>query len=320
MKKAIITGINGQDGTYMANLLIEKGYKIYGVTRFKHKTKFKESKNLILIEWKDFLSNLEYYLKSLDVDYFFNFSAYSSINNISKTDSEVMSLNGYFVEKCLKIIYSNNLNIKYSQASSSEMYGIPADVPQNENTFFNPTTIYGKSKLYAHEAINHYRDYKELSCSSMILYNHESPLRNEKFVTRKITLTAVKIKLGLERELVLGNIDSKRDWMHASDTCNAIYHLTNLKISDNYIIASGVLNSVETFCKTSFERLNLDFNKYLKISTEFKRDQDSFNLIGDPKKLYSTGWTPKYSFQDLVNDMVDNDYNNVMKKMVFKSV
>jgi GDPmannose 4,6-dehydratase len=217
-------------------------------------------------------------------------------------------INGLVVTKILDAIKKIDPKVRFVQASSSEMFGLVAGRPQNEFTPFYPRSPYGASKLYGHNMINIYRERHDLFACSAILFNHESPYRGMNFVTRKITNTAAKIKLGLAKELVIGNLEMQRDWLFAGDAVRAMWMMLQAPHAGDYIVSSGSSHSVREFCALAFSRLGMNYEDYVVSSPEFFRPADSINLEGDPSKLIALGWSNSKSFVELVYDMVDNDY------------
>ena len=314
MKTALITGITGQDGHYLAELLLNKGYRVVGTTRNLNKARLELSENLSnliqIFEW-DLINStqISQILEIVMPDEVYNFAAFTSIDKMLDNPVEIGLINGLAVSKLLDSINKFNPKIKFAQASSSEMYGVVTEKPQSENTPFIPKNPYGISKYYGHQMVNYYREqYGIFSCSG-ILFNHESNRRPHNFVTRKITSTAAKIKLGFENQLVLGNLNVERDWIHARDAVNAMWFMLQTDSPSDYVIASGNSRSVSDFCKTAFEYLGLNYKDYVVSSDKFIRSMESFNLVGCAKKINNIGWLPKTSFETMVNDMVENDYN-----------
>jgi len=313
MNTILITGISGQDGLYLAEFLLKKNCIIIGTTRDSHKS-IKNIpdyilKKITLIEWDLVSSNdLDCIIKKYQPDEIYNFAAYSSGESMYDNPKEMMSINGGAVVTILDSILNNNINIKFCQASSSEMFGNVNDAPQSELTNFNPQNPYGKAKLFAHEKIGYYRSkYKIFACSA-ILYNHESSRRGLNFVTKKITNHVVKIKLKLLERLELGDIQARRDWLHAKDAVLAMYLMMQAKVPSDYVVASGESHSVEEFCDVAFNCLDLNYKDYVVQSKKFFRDNDRSGLIGDCTKIKTLGWEPEYSFKEIVSEMVASDF------------
>lgn len=312
MKTAIITGISGQDGLYMAEFLLEKGYRVIGTSRDARGARQSIPKGLMdiiqLHEWDaDSLSQLSKIIEIVNPNEIYNFAALSSGEKMYQDPAAIGLINGLAVSKILSTIQELNPQIRFCQASSSEMFGKVLHAPQTETTPFNPRSPYGAAKLYGHQMIDIYRERYGLFACSAILFNHESPRRGLNFVTRKITHTAAQIKLGLAKQLILGNLDMKRDWTYAGDAIKAMWLMLQTPEATDYIVASGTSRSVRHFCKAAFDRLNLNYEDYVSTSPEFFRPIDSVNLEGDPQKLKAIGWSPSLSFEQLVEKMVDSD-------------
>lgn len=312
MKTALVTGISGQDGLYALELLSAEGYRVVGTSRDSINAKYKLSNkhpNLEILEWD--LRNeaqLEEIIQRVKPCEIYNFAAYSSGEKMYENPIDLTIINGLGVTKILDAIKKIDPKVRFVQASSSEMFGLVASRPQNEFTPFYPRSPYGASKLYGHNMINIYRGRHDLFACSAILFNHESPYRGMNFVTRKITNTAAKIKLGLAKELVLGNLEMQRDWLFAGDAVRAMWMMLQAPHAGDYIVSSGSSHSVREFCALAFSRLGMNYEDYVVSSPEFFRPVDSINLEGDPSKLIALGWSKTKSFVELVYDMVDNDY------------
>ena len=312
MKTAILTGISGQDGLYMAEFLLEKGYRVIGTSRDVRGARQSMPKSLMdiiqLHEWDaDSLPQLSKIIEIVNPNEIYNFAALSSGEKMYQDPAAIGLINGLAVSKILSTIQELNPQIRFCQASSSEMFGKVLHAPQTETTPFNPRSPYGAAKLYGHQMIDIYRERYGLFACSAILFNHESPRRGLNFVTRKITHTAAQIKLGLAKQLILGNLNMKRDWTYAGDAIKAMWLMLQTPEATDYIVASGTSRSVRQFCKAAFDRLNLNYEDYVSTSPEFFRPIDSINLEGDPQKLKALGWSTSVSFEQLVEKMVDSD-------------
>lgn len=321
MKTAIITGISGQDGLYMAEFLLKKGYRVVGSSRDVHGARQSMPKELVdlieLFEWDvDNYPQLLKIIKSAHPGEIYNFAALSSGEKMYLDPAAIGLINGLAVSKILSAIQELNPEIRFCQASSSEMFGKVTHAPQKETTAFNPRSPYGAAKLYGHQMIDIYRERYGLFACSAILFNHESPRRGLNFVTRKITHTAAQIKLGLAKQLVLGNLDMKRDWMYAGDAVKAMWMMLQAPEATDYIVASGISRSVRQFCKAAFDHLNLNYEDYVITSPEFFRSIDSVNLEGNAQKLKALGWSTSLSFEQLVDKMVDSDLALLQGKVV----
>ena len=317
MNVALITGISGQDGLYLTDFLLKKNYKVIGTSRNNQKTKKIIStdilKKITLVEW-DLVSSeiLDSIIKKYNPNEIYNFAAYSSGETMYDKPKEMMLINGYAVVTILDSILNNNVKIKFCQASSSEMFGVVTEVPQSETSKFKPQNPYAKAKLYAHKQISHFRDNKGLFACSAILYNHESPRRGKNFVTRKITNQAARIKLSLQNKLELGDISARRDWIHSKDAIKALYLMMQSNEPSDYVVASGEVHSVEEFCEVAFSHLGLDYKDYVIQSKSHFRNHDSVKLIGNASKIRDLGWTPEYSFEEIVKEMVDSDLEDLI--------
>ena len=320
-KTALITGIAGQDGAYLTELLLEKGYRVFGMDRqapedyveniehLKSKISFRRG-NLM-----DQMSLIDL-IEEAQPDEIYNFAAQSFIPLSWKEPVITGDVNALGVTRILEAIRRVKPDVKFYQASSSELFGKPETKPQNENTPFNPGTPYGTAKLYAHNITANYRDKLGLFSCSGILYNHESPRRGKEFVTRKITLSAAKIKLGLLDKLHLGNLDAHRDWGFAKDYVQAMWLMLQQDEPDDYVIATGEEHSVRELVETAFSHLGLEWEKYVVQDPKFFRPVDLNMLVGDSSKARKRlGWKPSVSFDELVKLMVDSDVKELEKSL-----
>ena len=311
-KIALITGVSGQDGQYTAKLLLDMGYKVMGTTRSISGARESLPEYLFnevdLYEW-DLINEtqLRKILEKNCIDELYNFAACSSGEKMFEDSVGVSVINGLAVAKILSAINEINPKIRFAQASSSEMFGKVQFIPQTEAGPFSPISPYGASKLYAHNMINVYREFHGMFACSAILFNHESPIRGLNFVTRKISHTAAKIKLGHATELVLGNLDISRDWMFSGDAVRAMWMMLQNKVADDYVVASGISHTVRQFCEIAFNSLGLNYQDYVKTSPDFYRKINSVSLQGDTRKISELGWTPQVDFENLVRQMVEND-------------
>jgi len=315
MKKALITGVTGQDGSYLAELLLEKGYKVYGLTRRTstiNNERIKHIQDKITLVQGDLLdqSSLTSALLESEPEEVYNLAAQSFV----KTSWNQPVLTGEFtalgVTRMLEAIRAVNPKIKFYQASSSEMFGMVTESPQKETTRFYPRSPYGVAKVYGHYITVNYRESFDLYACSGILFNHESPRRGLEFVTRKITHAVARISLGKQKKIELGNLDAKRDWGYAADYVEAMWLMLQQKEPDDYVIATGENHSVEEFVKLAFEVVGIDdWEKYIDANKkEFLRPAEVDYLIGDYSKAKKIlGWTPKTSFKELVTLMVKAD-------------
>ena len=312
-KSALITGITGQDGSYLAELLLGKGYDVHGVVRRASTESYERIEhlrgkiNLLQADLLDQYSLIEA-LKAAKPAEVYNLAAQSFV----PTSWGQPVLTGEFtalgVTRMLEAVRSVSTDIKFYQASSSEMYGKVLEVPQKEDTPFYPRSPYGVAKVYGHYITVNYRESYNLFACSGILFNHESPRRGLEFVTRKVTDAAAKIKLGLATELRMGNLDAQRDWGFAGDYVDAMWRMLQQDTPDDYVVATGETHTVKELVTVAFERAGLDWEKYVVIDPAFIRPAEVDLLIGDPKKAREKlGWIPQTSFIELVHMMVDSD-------------
>ena len=315
MKKVLITGVTGQDGAYLSELLLKKGYKVFGTFRRVSTPNFWRLQtldifnkiNLIPADLLDMGSLLEA-VKVSDPDEIYNLAASSYVGTSFEEAVGNAEITGLAVTKFLEAIRNQNPNAKFYQASSSEMYGDNQFKIQNENTPFLPSSPYAAAKLYAHSITNIYKKSYNIFACCGILFNHESPLRGMEFVSRKITNGVAEISLGLKKELVLGNLKAERDWGFAGEFMSAIHLMLQQDKPDDYVISTGVAHSVTDFVKEAFDLVGLNWKKYVKTDPKFFRPLEVKHLRGDSKKaIKKLGWKPKVSFKKLVKIMVDED-------------
>jgi len=320
-KTALITGVAGQDGAYLSELLLEKGYRVFGMDRQApedYVENIEHLKDKIIIKRGNLMDQMSLMdlIEEAQPDEIYNFAAQSFIPLSWKEPVITGDVNGLGVTRILEAIRRVKPDVKFYQASSSELFGKPETKPQNENTPFNPGTPYGTAKLYAHNITANYRDKLGLFSCSGILYNHESPRRGKEFVTRKITLSAAKIKLGLQDTLRLGNLEAHRDWGFAKDYVNAMWLMLQQDEPDDYVIASGKEHSVRELVEIAFSHLDLDWEKYVVQDPKFFRPVDLNMLVGDSSKAQKRlGWKPSVSFDQLVKLMVDSDIKHLEKSL-----
>lgn len=320
MKKALITGITGQDGSYLAELLLAKGYEVYGIIR--RSSSFNTARidqiyedphlpearlRLVYGDLND-ASSLNKVLRRVQPDEIYNLGAQSHVRvsfDIPEYTSEVTGLGTL---RLLEAVRETGLRPRFYQASSSEMFGKVQEIPQRETTPFYPRSPYGVAKLYAHWMTVNYREAYGMFACNGILFNHESPRRGETFVSRKITKSAARIKLGLQHELFLGNLDAKRDWGFAGDYVEAMWMMLQADRPDDYVVATGETHSVRELLDVAFGVLDLDWTQYVKIDPRYYRPTEVDLLIGDASKAArDLGWRPTMSFHDLVRTMVRAD-------------
>jgi GDPmannose 4,6-dehydratase len=319
LKKVLITGITGQDGSYLADLLLEKNYEVYGMVRRSSVEKLdriehiRDKINFVQADLLDQLSIISI-IKQVNPDEVYNLAAMSFV----PTSWSQPVLTGEFtamgVTRMLEAVRLVNKDIRFYQASSSEMFGKVKEIPQTENTPFHPRSPYGVAKVYGHYITVNYRESYDIFAASGILFNHESPRRGLEFVTKKITNAVAKIKLGLLDYLYLGNIESKRDWGFAKDYVEAMWLMLQQDKPDDFVVATGQSHSVKEWVQASFECLGMDWEKYVKIDQRFIRPAEVDLLIGDSSKAQKVlGWKPKVNFEQLVKIMVEYDYNQLKK-------
>ena len=317
--RALITGITGQDGSYLADLLLEKGYEVYGMVRRSSVEKLDRIEHIrdrIKFVQADLLDQLSIIsaVRQADPDEVYNLAAMSFV----PTSWSQPVLTGEFtaigVTRVLEAIRLVNKNIKFYQASSSEMFGKVSEAPQNENTPFHPRSPYGVAKVYGHHITVNYRESYDIFAASGILFNHESPRRGLEFVTKKVTNAVAKIKLGLAESLYLGNLDAKRDWGYSKDYVEAMWLMLQQGSPDDYVISTGESHSVKEWVEASFSCLDLDWEKYVKMDEKMLRPAEVDLLIGDSTKARDKlGWKPQVNFEGLVKLMVEHDYNELKK-------
>ena len=314
-KKALISGVTGQDGAYLAKLLLSKGYKVFGTFRRTSTPNFWRLQytdvyskiNLIPADLTD-MGSLINAMKISDPDEVYNMAAMSFVRTAFEQPVGNSHSTGTAVTRFLESIKSINPNVKFYQASSSEMFGNSNTQIQNEQTSFSPASPYAAAKLYAHWITKIYQEAYDMFAVSGILFNHESPIRGLEFVTRKITNAAAQIKLGLKKDISIGNLQSKRDWGYAPEYMEAIYLMMQQDKPETYVISTGETYSVEELAKVSFEILNLDWKDYVKTDEKYFRPLDINLLRGDYSKAKDElGWEPKTKFHDLIKLMVNED-------------
>jgi len=319
MKKALITGITGQDGSYLVELLLQKGYEVWGIIRrsssfhtgrIDHLYKDPHEKPRLKLLYGDLTDggNLSSIISDVHPDEVYNLGAQSHVRVSFDMPIYTVNTDALGTLRLLEAIRSSNKPIKFYQASSSEMYGKVVEIPQTEKTPFYPRSPYGCAKVYSFwQTVNYREAYGMFACNG-ILFNHESPRRGETFVTRKITRAATRIKLGLQDKLYLGNLDAKRDWGYAKDFVETMWLMLQQEESDDYVIATGESHSVREFLDEVFGYLGLDWHKYVEIDPRYYRPTEVDCLQGDPSKAKKVlGWEPKVTFKGLAKLMTDAD-------------
>jgi GDPmannose 4,6-dehydratase len=323
MPTALITGVTGQDGSYLAEFLLEQGYKVVGLVRRTSTVNFERIRHIqkrLTLASGDLLdqASLITVLQEHHPQEVYNLAAQSFVPtswNQPVFTGEVTALG---VTRLLDAIRQVDPEIRFYQASSSEMFGKVREVPQNENTPFYPRSPYGVAKVYAHWITVNYRESYDLFACSGILFNHESPRRGLEFVTRKVTHGAALIKLGMARDLRLGNLDAKRDWGFAGDYVRAMWLMLQQEQPDDYVVGTGQTHSVRELCEAAFGHLGLDYQDFVKVDPRYIRPADVDLLVSDPAKAHRVlGWQPSISFQHLVAMMVESDLKRLQAEELF---
>ena len=341
MKRALITGVNGQDGSYLAELLLEKGYKVYGLMRRKSSVDYgnvehiKDKIEFIYADMADVVS-LTNAMRISQADEVYNLAAQSFVGTSWEQPVATAEIDGIGALNMLEAIRMIKPNAKFYQASTSEMYGLVQAIPQNEDTPFYPRSPYGVAKLYGHWITKNYRESYDMYACSGILFNHESERRGKEFVTRKITDAVARIKLGVQDVLELGNLDAKRDWGHAKDYVKAMWLMLQQDEADDYVIATNETRTVREFVERTFKYVNIDIvwegsevneigkdkatgKTLIKINPDFFRPAEVEILIGDPiKGETKLGWKREIPFNELVERMIKNDLMLVEKELKHK--
>jgi GDPmannose 4,6-dehydratase len=320
-KRALITGITGQDGSYMADLLLSRGYEVHGIVRrvaledqahrlgrIEH---ILDRLNLHAGSLESFPSMYRV-LSQIQFDECYHFAAQSFVAESFSDGFSTMGININGTHYILAALKDLQPDCRFYFASSSEMFGKVVEVPQSETTSFHPRSPYGISKVAGYFLTQNYRESYDMFCCSGILFNHESPRRGFEFVTRKITSAAAGIKLGVTRELALGNLEAKRDWGHARDYVEVIHRILQYHEPEDFVIATGETHTVREFCEIAFAYLDLDYREYVRVDERFYRPAEVDLLKGDPSKAKEKlGWTSTVTFEDLIKEMVDADYSRI---------
>jgi GDPmannose 4,6-dehydratase len=313
MRSALITGVNGQDGSYLAEFLLARGYRVIGLVREDagdRLDRIRHIRSQLDIVPGDLLDDalLRRVLEAHRPDEVYNFAARASSSQLLTDPTLTAEYNGLAVVRMLEAIRTVNPGIRLCQASSSEMFGSVAQSPQNELTPFRPRNPYGVAKLFAHGMVGTYRENFGVFGCSAILFNHESPRRGAEFVTRKISMSVARIRAGLARSLPLGDLDVTRDWGFAGDYVRAMWQMLQTENADDYVVATGISHSVREFCALAFDRVGLDYRAYVQTDPRARRARESIPFLGDAGKAQrELGWQPSISFEQLVNLMVDAD-------------
>jgi GDPmannose 4,6-dehydratase len=319
-KRALITGITGQDGSFLAELLLSKGYEVHGIIRRSSSFNTQridhiyrdahEAGNRLLLIHGDLSdsSALNNILRQVQPDEIYNLGAQSHVRVSFDVPEYTTDVTALGTIRILEAIKELGIKPRFYQASSSEMYGLVSEAPQNETTPFHPRSPYACAKVFAYHATINYREAYNLFACNGLLFNHESERRGETFVTRKITRAATRIKMGLQDKLYLGNLDAKRDWGYAKDYVEAMWLMMQAEQADDYVIATGETHSVREFVEEAFGYLDLDWQKHVEIDPWYYRPSEVDLLLGDATKARTKlGWEPKVKFKDLVKLMIEHD-------------
>jgi GDPmannose 4,6-dehydratase len=332
MRKALITGITGQDGSYLAEYLLEKGYEVHGLIRRASTFNTERIDHLyqdphdpkarLFLHYGDLSDSgqLTHLIYNIQPDEIYHLAAQSHVRVSFDTPEYTGDVVALGTTRILEALRRSGIKVRFYQASSSEMFGA-APPPQNESTVFQPRSPYAISKVYAYHMACMYRSSYGIFASNGILFNHESPRRGETFVTRKITRGATRIKLGLQQKLYLGNLEAKRDWGYAKDYVEAMWMMLQQDVPDDFVIATGDSHSVKEFLIKTFDLLGLDWNKYVEIDQRYYRPMEVDFLLGDSTKAKNKlGWQPKVNFEQLVKIMVESDLELAQKETYLKGM
>ena len=327
-KKALITGITGQDGSYLAELLLSKGYEVHGIIRRSSSFNTKRIDGIyqdphdpnpkLVLHYGDLASSscLSKILENVKPDEVYNLGAQSHVKVSFEIPEYTGDVVGLGTLRLLEAVRDTHPNTKVYQAGSSEMYGLVQEVPQSEKTPFYPRSPYAAAKVYAHWLCVNYREAYNLFVCNGILFNHESPRRGETFVTRKISRAVAAIKLGLQEKVYLGNLEAKRDWGYAKDYVEAMWLMLQQEKPDDYVIATNETHSVREFCEHAFSHVGLDYKKHVEVDPRYFRPTEVELLLGDSSKAQKAlNWKPKTTFEALVKMMVDADIKDLQSKL-----
>ncbi|MBU6240135.1 MAG: GDP-mannose 4,6-dehydratase [Planctomycetes bacterium] len=324
MKRALITGITGQDGSYLTELLLEKKYEVHGIVRrsstldrprlaqqYRDESVYGKRLFLHYADLSD-VTSIRRIVQRVAPDEFYHLAGQSHVGLSFEIPESTCELTAIGTLRILEILRDQPKPPRFVHASSREIFGTPTEVPQNERTPMNPNSPYGVAKAFATQMVKIYREAHGLFFCNAICYNHESPRRSENFVTRKISLAAARIKLGLQRELMMGSIDSARDWGYAAEYVEAMWRMLQQEIPDDYILATGQTHSVREFLHLAFDTVGLDWQNYYRLDPRFGRPADPENLLGDPTHAYNAlGWKSKTTLGELARLMVEHDLDRL---------
>ena len=314
MKKAFITGIAGQDGSYLAEYLLEMGYEVHGIIRRNSVPENQQSRlegvrGNIHVTYGDLLdqSSIEHLLDRVQPDEVYNIAAQSHVRISYDIPQFTTQTNALGVLNVLEAYRRSCPTAKFYQASSSEMFGssVDADGYQRESTPMTPVSPYGCTKVFGYNIVRNYRNAYKLHASNGILFNHESPRRGSNFVTNKVVKTAVEIYLGYKKDLVLGNLDAYRDWGHSKDYVRAMHLILQQPQAGDWVVATGETRSVRDMCEYVFSKLNMDYKDHVKQDNKFLRPEELPYLKGDPSRIKALGWTPEYTFESMMDEMTE---------------
>lgn len=325
MKSACVTGITGQTGSYLAELLLDKGYKVYGMMRRSSTFSSERIDHLLdnpnlILKYGDLADTLSIVdlVTEAKPELFFNMAAQSHVRVSFDIPEYSFDVDATGVVRCLEAIRRYSPETRFLQASTSELFG-STPPPQNEQTPFHPRSPYAAAKCAAYWATINYREAHNLFAVNSISFNHESSRRGETFVTRKVTRAATRIKLGLQDKLVLGNLDAKRDWSHAKDIVKAMYLMVTADNPKDYVIGSGQSHSIKDLCALVFDELGMDYKDYIEFDPRYLRPSEVEHLHGDPSLIKKElGWKPEYSFGDLVREMIESDLKLAKEEKILK--
>jgi GDPmannose 4,6-dehydratase len=318
MKKAFITGIAGQDGSYLAEYLLEMGYQVHGIIRRNsvpenQQSRLENVKGNIAVSYGDLLdqSSIEHLLDKFQPDEIYNIAAQSHVRISYDIPQFTAQTNAIGVLNVLEAYRRSCPTAKFYQASSSEMFGssVDDDGYQRESTPMTPVSPYGCTKVFGYNIVRNYRNAYKLHASNGILFNHESPRRGSNFVTNKVVKSAVEIYLGQRKDLVLGNLDAYRDWGHSKDYVRAMHLILQQPQAGDWVVATGETRSVRDMCEYVFNKLNMDYKEFVKQDDKFLRPEELSYLKGDPSRIKALGWTPEYTFESMMDEMIDSWLN-----------